>query len=40
LEGTARETGERFFAALVEALTRALGTHSAWVTEYLPAALG
>jgi len=37
LEGTATETGERFFAALVENLSEALGTHGAWVTEYLPA---
>jgi len=37
LEGTATETGERFFAALVESLSGALGTHGAWVTEYLPA---
>src|SRR4051812_6834788 len=36
LEGTATETGERFFMALVENLSRALGTHGAWVTEYLP----
>jgi PAS domain S-box-containing protein len=36
LEGTARETGERFFTALVENLARALGTYGAWVTEYLP----
>ena len=36
LEGTASETGERFFLALVENLARALGTHGAWVTEYLP----
>jgi PAS domain S-box-containing protein len=35
LEGTATETGERFFAALVENLARALNTHGAWVTEYL-----
>jgi PAS domain S-box-containing protein len=35
-EGTASETGERFFMALVENLARALGTHGAWVTEYLP----
>ena len=34
LEGTATETGERFFAALVENLARALNTHGAWVTEY------
>ena len=36
LKGTASETGERFFFALVENLARALGTHGAWVTEYLP----
>jgi len=36
LEGTATETGERFFAALVENLAKALRTHGAWVTEYLP----
>jgi PAS domain S-box-containing protein len=35
LEGTATETGERFFAALVMNLSRALSTHGAWVTEYL-----
>ncbi|WP_373499257.1 PP2C family protein-serine/threonine phosphatase [Desulfococcus sp.] len=35
LEGTARVTGELFFAALVENLTRALDTAIAWVTEYL-----
>ena len=35
LEGTANETGERFFAALVENLAKALKTHGAWVTEYL-----
>ena len=34
LEGTASETGERFFAALVENLAKALNTHGAWVTEY------
>ncbi|MGH7258519.1 MAG: sigma-54-dependent Fis family transcriptional regulator [Nitrospiraceae bacterium] len=34
LEGTATETGERFFAALVQSLARALNTHGAWVTEY------
>jgi PAS domain S-box-containing protein len=38
LEGTATETGERFFAALVERLSEALGTSGAWVTEYLPEA--
>jgi PAS domain S-box-containing protein len=36
LEGTATETGERFFAALVENLAKVLKTHGAWVTEYLP----
>ncbi len=35
VEGTATETGERFFAALVENLARALRTHGAWVTEYV-----
>ncbi|HSE86932.1 MAG TPA: sigma 54-interacting transcriptional regulator [Candidatus Binatia bacterium] len=35
LEGTANETGERFFAALVENLAKALKTHGAWVTEYI-----
>jgi PAS domain S-box-containing protein len=35
LEGTATETGARFFAALVENLSMALNTHSAWVTEYI-----
>jgi PAS domain S-box-containing protein len=37
VEGTAAETGARFFAALVQSLALALGTHGAWVTEYLPA---
>ena len=36
LEGTATETGERFFQALVQNLSKALGTHGAWVTEYFP----
>jgi PAS domain S-box-containing protein len=36
LQGTASETGEGFFRALVENLARVLGTHGAWVTEYLP----
>jgi PAS domain S-box-containing protein len=36
LEGTARETGEEFFRALVENLARALGTAAAWVTEFIP----
>jgi PAS domain S-box-containing protein len=35
LEGTATETGEGFFAALVENLSKALNTQSAWVTEFL-----
>ncbi|MGH7845478.1 MAG: sigma-54-dependent Fis family transcriptional regulator [Candidatus Binatia bacterium] len=35
LEGTAMETGERFFAALVQNLAKALRTDGAWVTEYL-----
>jgi PAS domain S-box-containing protein len=37
LEGTARVTGEAFFAALVENLAKAMDTHSAWITEYLEA---
>jgi PAS domain S-box-containing protein len=36
LRGTARETGEGFFRALVENLARATATRGAWVTEYLP----
>ena len=36
LEGTATETGAGFFSALVRNLADALGTHGAWVTEYLP----
>lgn len=35
LEGTATETGERFFEALVVNLAKALNTHSAWVTEFV-----
>lgn len=35
VEGTASETGEQFFASLVENLAKVLGTHGAWVTEYL-----
>ncbi|HWP60273.1 MAG TPA: sigma 54-interacting transcriptional regulator [Candidatus Acidoferrales bacterium] len=35
VEGTATETGEEFFAALVKSLASALNTHGAWVTEYL-----
>ncbi|HWP66254.1 MAG TPA: sigma 54-interacting transcriptional regulator [Candidatus Limnocylindria bacterium] len=33
-EGTAQETGRRFFAALAEHLARALGVYAAMVTEY------
>lgn len=36
LEGTASHTGQEFFRALVKNLADALGTKSAWVTEYLP----
>ncbi len=36
LEGTATETGDRFFDALVVNLAAALKTYGAWVTEYLP----
>lgn len=35
LEGTASETGERFFTALVENISKVLGTYSSWVTEYI-----
>ncbi|MGD2075108.1 MAG: sigma 54-interacting transcriptional regulator [Gammaproteobacteria bacterium] len=35
LEGTAAETGEGFFAALVQNLAHAMGASGAWVTEYL-----
>jgi len=35
VEGTAGETGERFFDELVKHLARAMGTKCAWVTEYL-----
>jgi PAS domain S-box-containing protein len=35
LQGTATETGHGFFTALVQNLSKALGTHGAWVTEYL-----
>ncbi len=35
LAGTAAQTGEGFFKALVQQLCAALGTHGAWVTEYL-----
>ena len=40
LEGTANETGERFFVALVENLAKALNTHGAWVTEYFQEVAG
>ncbi|HKP59447.1 MAG TPA: sigma 54-interacting transcriptional regulator, partial [Polyangiales bacterium] len=36
-QGTASETGARFFMALVENLAQALGTRGAWVTEFMPA---
>jgi hypothetical protein len=36
LEGTATETGEQFFKALVKNLAAALNTQGAWVTEYFP----
>lgn len=36
LQGTATETGEGFFAALVQNLAQVLNTHGAWVTEYFP----
>ncbi|MEQ9620032.1 MAG: sigma 54-interacting transcriptional regulator [Deltaproteobacteria bacterium] len=35
MEGTATETGERFFRALVKSVSKALDTKGAWVTEYL-----
>jgi PAS domain S-box-containing protein len=35
VEGTAAETGERFFDALTKNLAEVLGTYAAWVTEYL-----
>ena len=34
MDGTAAETGPRFFRALVKNLSQALGTHGAWVTEF------
>ncbi|MFO7496102.1 MAG: SpoIIE family protein phosphatase [Desulfobacterales bacterium] len=37
LQGTATHTGARFFESLVQNLAQALGTYSAWVTEYLEA---
>jgi len=36
LDGTAAETGEQFFAALVFSLAKALQVDAAWVTEFLP----
>ena len=36
VEGTASETGTRFFRALVKNISHALGAHGAWVAEYLP----
>jgi PAS domain S-box-containing protein len=35
-DGTASETGTLFFKALVKNLSEAMGTHGAWITEYLP----
>ena len=35
LEGTATETGEKCFSALVEKLAKALNTQGAWVNEYI-----
>ena len=37
LEATASKTGTDFFRALVKSLAQALGTTTAWVTEFLPA---
>ena len=34
-DGTAAETGSRFFRAVVKNLSQALGTYGAWITEYL-----
>lgn len=36
VEGTVRATGSHFFQALVENLAKAMDTHGAWVTEYIP----
>ncbi|MFZ0134481.1 MAG: sigma 54-interacting transcriptional regulator [Desulfobacterales bacterium] len=38
VEGTAAETGTRFFRVLVKNISHALGTRGAWVSEYLPEA--
>ena len=35
LESTAAETGEKYFAGLVQRLAQVLGTCGAWATEYL-----
>src|SRR6187402_799253 len=35
LESTAAETGERYFAGLVQRLAQAMETCGAWITEYL-----
>jgi PAS domain S-box-containing protein len=35
-DGTAAETGSRFFRAVVRNLSEALGTCGAWITEYFP----
>ena len=35
-DGTASETGSSFFRALVKNLSQALGTHGAWVAEFIP----
>jgi PAS domain S-box-containing protein len=37
-DGTAAETGSGFFRAVVKNLSQSLGTHGAWITEYLPEA--
>lgn len=37
LQGTATETGVRFFSALVESLSSTLNAYSSWVTEYIEA---
>ena len=34
LEQTSAETGQKYFAGLVQRMARALGTAGAWVTEY------
>ena len=33
-DGTAAETGSRFFLALVKNISEVLGTYGAWITEY------